>query len=187
MKPLQPSHSGFTLIELMVVLVIFSLIALTASGSLMSLLRSKSALEERSQKLAALQNALLIQSNDLSQTTLRVFNAQQKDAPPPNGGILLEVIRLGWKNPLDESRNELARTRYLFADHTLIRQLFVASPTAGNVSLSSTLFSGIEAPAFNRVLQNEEPSAVLPTAFDITFDYPPFGSFRQLIAVVKQP
>jgi len=121
---------GFTLIELIVVLVIFAVVAVMAYGGLSAVLNARERVLQSLERTAALQKAYVRLRNDLQQ--LRGRSARDGYGEPqgalavlPDGAV--EFTRSGWRNPLGQPRSALQRVAYRLDDEN---QLVRASWTA---------------------------------------------------------
>lgn len=119
--------TGFTLLELLVALAIFAVLATMAYTALNSVLTARKQVEAKSARLTALQTALMVLERDVEQSTTRGIRDELGDAQPSlqGGGVgtvVLSLTRDGWRNPLGSARSNLQRVSYLFNDKKLIRQ-----------------------------------------------------------------
>ncbi len=98
---------GFTLIEILVAMAIFSLIGLASTGILTAVIDSDEISQERFQKLQSLQRAMLIIERDVLQAIPRPvrLNGERTDVVM-KGGISedsdadgIGFVRGGWQNP----------------------------------------------------------------------------------------
>ncbi len=106
---------GFTLIEVIVVLLIFAVVAMMAYGGLDAVLKARTHVMESLDRTAALQKAYVRLRNDLQQ--LRARSARDGYGEPqgalavlPDGAV--EFTRSGWRNPLGQPRSVLERVAY---------------------------------------------------------------------------
>ena len=111
-QPQRISVQGFTLLELLISLVIFSLIAAMAYGALNNILIARSQTEAKVQKLYQLQMALTLMERDVEQAVDRPARDGYGDEKPAlvgneYGDYLLEFTRTGWLNPLNSPRSHL--------------------------------------------------------------------------------
>ncbi len=125
MKTIHSSKSGFTLLELMVAMIIFALIMLTANGLLKNSIDTKEAITGRSGALIEIQKTARIFKDDFSQVTTRTIRNEQNQIEPAmvlNQGIYIAAFtRNGWANPLNAKRSSLQRVAYAFKDGKLLR------------------------------------------------------------------
>ena len=128
----QPTSAlGFTLLELLISIVIFGLIAAMAYSALNNMMIARSQTEARTQELYKLQMALTLMERDIEQAVDRpVRDDYGSEEPLPAfianefGDPLLEFTRTGWLNPLNLPRSHLQRIRYSLKDEKLIRSLW---------------------------------------------------------------
>lgn len=118
---------GFTLLELLVALAIFAVLATMAYAALNSVLTARKQVEAKSARLTALQTTFMVLERDVEQSTVRGIRDELGDAQPSlqGGGVgtmVLSLTRDGWRNPLGLARSNLQRVSYLFNDKQLIRQ-----------------------------------------------------------------
>lgn len=118
---------GFTLLELLVALAVFAMVALMAYSGLRSVLYSKQITEQRAARMQHLQSAVLMLERDLGQIALlRGIRDEYGDAQPPLrtadfGAITLEFTRAGWPNPTGMARSTLQRVAYGIKEDALWR------------------------------------------------------------------
>jgi general secretion pathway protein J len=98
------SAKGFTLLELLIALALFSLLALGCWRLFDSLVRAERQSSEHAQQLRQLQRAVAVIERDLLHVML---------APGIRiNGNLLNLQRLDWRNPLDQPRSEWQEVTY---------------------------------------------------------------------------
>ncbi|SFF32435.1 general secretion pathway protein J [Fontimonas thermophila] len=117
-------QSGFTLLELIVVIAIFAVFSLMAYGGLDSVLKTRRQVEAAQTRLAQLQKAYLRLRNDFQQVRNRPARDGFGDLQPAlrasdRGDV--EFTRGGWRNPLNLPRPTLERVAYRYEDGKLIR------------------------------------------------------------------
>ncbi len=117
---------GFTLVELLIAITVFSVLAAMAYGGLRSVLNSERAIDQAAQRLNAIQQAMLFISRDLAELSSRGIRDEYGDRQPPlrsqlQGQAGLEFTRGGWSNPAGQLRSTLQRVRYTVEERQLIR------------------------------------------------------------------
>ena len=117
---------GFTLLELLVALAVFSMVALMAYSGLRSVLQSKQLTEQRAERIQRLQSAMMMLERDLSQFVPRGIRDDYGDTQPAirtadYGTILLEFTHAGWRNPTGSARSTLQRVAYGIEEESLLR------------------------------------------------------------------
>lgn len=118
--------AGFTLVELIVVLGIFSVVSLLAYGGLASVLNSRVTVQAAIDRTAAFQKAFFRLRDDLQQVRERPVRNSYGTAFEPalwlNYERRLEFTRGGWRNPLSHPRSTMERVAYrLDDDRQLVR------------------------------------------------------------------
>ena len=107
---------GFTLLEVLIAISIFSIIGLSAHHVLQLVISSAAVARTQSESLSQLQRAMFLISNDLEQVVdrpIRDDRSEWTDALVTNrGSYLLEFTRHGWRNPLRLPRSNLQRVAY---------------------------------------------------------------------------
>lgn len=115
---------GFTLVEIMVALVIFSVISLISARLLSQSLESQNVLQSRGERLAEIHRALRVVQRDMLQFSARSIRVDKNEYLPPlllSPDGTLEMTRVGWRNPLGQPRSEVQRLGYRWQDEKLIR------------------------------------------------------------------
>jgi general secretion pathway protein J len=131
-RQLPKSVVGFTLLELLISIVIFGLIAAMAYSALNNMMITRTLTEARTQELYELQMALTLMERDIEQIVDRpVRDEYGSDEPLPafmaneySEDYLLQFTRTGWLNPLNLPRSHLQRIAYSLKDEKLIRSLW---------------------------------------------------------------
>lgn len=148
-------QQGFTLIELMIAITVFSMLSLGAYQILNGVMRSDAIAEEHSKKLKQLQRSFTVLERDFDQTTARPlrYEAEKPEAPFMAGKFLLEsefdgisFVRLGWRNPQGQlPRSGLQRVAYIVREEQLVR-LYHLYPDAvvGTEPREEILLSGVK-------------------------------------------
>ncbi|TJY55777.1 type II secretion system protein GspJ [Sinimarinibacterium sp. CAU 1509] len=117
-------QSGFTLLELIVVLAIFAIFAVMAYGGLDSVLKTRKQVETAQDRIAELQRTYLRLRNDFQQMRPRPIRDGFGDVQPAlaaGDGSYVEFTRAGWRNPLNLPRSGLQRVAYRLDEDKLIR------------------------------------------------------------------
>lgn len=186
---------GYTLIELLIAVSIFSALSLAAYSALDSMSRAQLASDDHAESLAELQWVLQRFESDM-------YSLIATPRFERNGGIDagdfvgqangLAGVRSGWANPLDQPRAQLQRFQYQVSADGLIR---VYWPTLyGGLSATpqrDVLSESIEDVSF-RYFSPElgwqtrwvaGQSRALPLAIEMTIAHPRFGVVRRMMVL----
>ncbi|WP_269518145.1 type II secretion system minor pseudopilin GspJ [Alteromonas sp. BMJM2] len=121
---------GFTLIEILVAMAIFTLIGLASTGLLTTVIDSNSLSQERFEKLQLLQRAMVTIERDIQQAVSRPLrvNGEKREIVMAGGEVDgsdddgIGFVRGGWHNPqLMLPRSTLQYVAYRLRDNRLER------------------------------------------------------------------
>ena len=135
---------GFTLLELLVALAVFAIMASAAYSGLRNVLYTRAAVEEQNRRLAAVQLAVYRLEQDIEQATPRGVRDEYGE---PQGALLggkltddrLTLTRAGWDNPLGQPRASLQRVAYRLRDGRLWRLHWPVLDRGGLIEPRETL------------------------------------------------
>lgn len=116
-------QQGFTLLELLVALAIFAVIAVMAYSGLNTVLRARLQTDHYAAQLARLQMALTWLGRDIEQHIGRAIRDQYGDEQLALQGTVsqIQLTRAGWRNPAQQKRSSLQRVAYHLEEKTLMR------------------------------------------------------------------
>lgn len=123
-------RSGFTLVEALVALTLFALIAAAGTAVLSMSIDNRFAVRVASDRTAALQRTRSLLRADLGQATSR--RTRDRNGEPQAlalegatgpGDPILTVTRAGWSNPDAAGRSSLQRVEYRLAEGRLERRV----------------------------------------------------------------
>jgi general secretion pathway protein J len=202
-KPSPPkggegAEGGFTLVELLVALAIFGLIA-TAGAALLGFSIEAQRDSARSiERVAALRRVSSLLSADLAQAVPRIHRDERGDRQPafvgnqPVGnGAALAFVRAGWANDLKAPRSSLQKIDYRIVDGALVRRSWpFVDGVADGQAISSTLIRGVssarlryrKAGAWQDVWNERLPDA-MPDAVELTMTIDDIGPVRQMFVI----
>ena len=154
---------AFTLIEVLVSLAIFSIMAALAYGALGQTLDSAELLNARMDRLQAIQRTMRLLSEDLQQLSPRPIRDELGDGFAPaldtdfQSGFALELTHGGWSNPIVLPRGTLQRSAYRIEEDELIRyHWMVLDRTLANEPVSVALLDGVDSILFRFLQTNGE-------------------------------
>ncbi len=193
---------GFTLLELVVAIAIFGLMAAMAYGGLNSVLNTRDHADHQADRLAEIQKAFTIIGRDITQAVNREArdNYGSETLPLLGGGYgsaVLELSRTGRRNPLAQPRSSLQRVAYLFAEGELRRQIWqVLDRSSDTEPQSSQLLTKVKAvelrfmdknyewqPQWPSVTANPTDPPLLPLAVELTLELEDWGRFSRIFEV----
>lgn len=120
---------GFTLLEVMIAVAIFSLLAVGTYRMLSTVLKTDEATRQHERDLRELSRAFASLDRDINQTLNRSIRDAYGDERATllgelgasDGNAALEFSRNGWRNPLGGARAQVQRVRWRLAGETLER------------------------------------------------------------------
>ena len=191
---------GFTLLEIIIALFIFSIVSFIVVSALHNVLTTQSSAEKKADRLAQLQVALLFLSRDLEQTIHRPITNTSGN---PEGFIgkddMITFTHMGLDNPMNRlQRSTLQRTRYQRVNGNLQRLTWqVLDQTSESKPDTRNLLHDVSALHFD-FLDNknhfqkvwpptDQPNAILPLAVRVTLTIKQWGSISQLYIIAGQP
>ena len=116
--------SGFTLLEILIALFIFTILSLILVSALRTVINAQSGTEDKAERIRKLQMVLLIMSRDIEQAVNRpIINANGKEEAAFVGTPKhFEFTHAGFANPTGVlARSTLQRTGYGWNDNSLLR------------------------------------------------------------------
>lgn len=195
-------QSGFTLLEVLVAMAIFAIVAYMAYGGFGAVLKQQQIVDESAARLRAVQFAVRQLSNDFAQLQPRPIREELGEGwrgALVSGGLELqaaELTRAGWANPLARSRPTLQRVAYRVEDGTLIRSYWpVLDRLLEEEPVETELVDGVAELRF-RFLDadgqwvDQWPAAdassdprLIPRAVEITLELDDWGEIFRIIEV----
>jgi general secretion pathway protein J len=200
--PTAPVRSrGFTLLELMIAITIFSIIATFAYTGLDVVLDTKQQTEQHLDRLAKLQLGLHLIQQDIEQIVDRPVRNAYGDTEPAIvsdslSELLLELTRSGYANPMKMPRSQLQRVGYQLEEKTLYRVTWPVLDRAQDTEpRRQKLFDGVEELTFSFFDQDMKrktswpPTAsgesgeapeTLPKGIELVIETEAMGTLRRL-------
>lgn len=187
---------GYTLVEVLVAVVIFGILAGSAYAALDSLSRAAMAHRDRAGDFADLQMAVARLDSDLRQLVSRPVRSAHGQLEPALSGRRhsLAATRAGWANPANQRRGTLQRFGWQFSNGELVRESWpVTDRVPATQSLSETVLVGVG--RFELRFRDETggwqdawPAGAagersLPTAIEVELETVRFGRLRRLVVL----
>jgi general secretion pathway protein J len=192
MTPTQPvrwSQSGFTLLELIVVLLIFSIMSILAYGGLRSVLDTRVGVEAAMDRTAEFQRSYRRMRDDIRQLSARGIRDAFGDRQPPfmaQRDADVMFTRAGWQNPLRQPRTSFQRVRYRLTEGTLFRDSWrVLDMAQDSEPVELGLLEAVESITWRFLGTNQEwrddwlgESDELPLMVEITLETEDWGELQ---------
>jgi general secretion pathway protein J len=195
MRNISSSHqSGFTLLELLVSMMIFSMMSIMAYGGLINIFKSNEVLTAQEDKLKSLKRTMMFMERDMRQLVQRRRSTGYGQS---QGALvygldaegLLEFTRAGNSNPLDLARSTLQRVRYDVQEKKLIRLSWSIVDHLDAVPVKMTMLEGVEVLSLRFLTDkgvwqdNWGGQSLLPKAVEITLEHEYWGKIIRLISI----
>lgn len=189
-------RTGFTLVEVLVALAVFALIASAGTAMLAATADARMSVKASAQRLGDFQRARALMRSDIGQaTTRRVRNADGTSQTQAFGGAseaqgaLLRLTRAGWSNPGDIPRPSMQQVEYRLVDGRLERRFFArldgARPEPKQVLLTGVSRAGVV--FLSKGVESTDwtgtPATPLPDAVRMDLDIKGYGRVSQLFLV----
>ncbi|MGA1372799.1 MAG: type II secretion system minor pseudopilin GspJ, partial [Pseudomonadales bacterium] len=170
-------------IEMLIVFAVFAVIGTLSARIISQVLDNQVVLTARGERLAELQRALQIIQRDLLQMTRRSVRDELGGRMPEvmiDADGMVELTRMGWRNPLRSRRSELQRVGYRLLGDELQRIYWdVLDRAPDSVPRQQRLLSGVERVEFIAIDRTGEEYAFWPESSGVENPSPE----RQLGAV----
>lgn len=191
----RAKNTGFTLLELLIAMVIFSFMSLMAYGALANIFKSNEVISAQELQLKELKRAMMFIERDLRQMVLRPRRSGYDDQSSPalvsgqdTDGII-EFTRAGNTNPNNVVRSSLQRVRYDLQDKKINRLSWNLVDHIDGEPITMPLLSDVE--SFSLSFLNEKniwednwsSNKKLPRAVELTIDHKKWGKIVRLISV----
>lgn len=202
-QPLELKR-GFTLLEILIALAIFAILAMLSLSALTSVIDSRRSSDANAERLSERQMALAIFERDLSQLAPRATREASGELAAPFQGNVgqLSFTRGGFLNPLQETtQSDLTRVSYV-GGSGLQRQIWpvldAAPGTQGQtralLTAESVQFTYFDAqrgahPSWppEETTETEETPALFPTAIRLHINLGAEGILERYVAISAQP
>ena len=152
------STRGFTLLEILVALFIFSILSLLLASGLRTVINAQTVTEQNAERLRSLQMALLIMSRDIEQTVNRPIKAANGTEERSFVGTptRFSFTHMGIANPTGTLQHSaLQRVRYFYSENGLWRMIWpVADQAPQTVGLARQLQSNVQEAHFQYLDKN---------------------------------
>lgn len=188
-------NSGFTLLELMVAMVIFSFMSIMAYSALANVFKSNEVITEQETKLKRLQRSMMFIERDLRQLVLRPKSSGYGQPPSPalDSGLdsegVIEFTRAGNSNPMGLLRSSLQRIRYTVEEEKLSRLSWNFVDHIDAEPIKMLLLENVDSLAFkfldnkNNWQENWASLTENPKAIELTLEHKNWGKIVRLFSI----
>ena len=160
------SQKGFTLIEILVALFIFSVVGMISAQLLGRTLDAYEVLEDRGDRLSQIHRAMFVVQRDMLQYQDRAVRTASGDSFPAlmiGDEGSLEMTRGGWRNPLQRPRSNLQRVAYRLQGENLVRAYWpVLDRLGGEEPLAQTILEEVDDLEFFVIDEQGEEHKIWP-------------------------
>lgn len=195
---------GFTLVEVLVAVFVFAIVAALAYGGYNQLTRQDEIVDKNASRTRAIQTAVQRMAEDFEMIEPRPVREPLGESVEPalrsdaRTETLAELTRSGWSNPAGVSRSTLQRVAYRVQDNKLERAYWNALDRTLSVEpTTAVLVDHVRTVSFRFMDQNQSwheqwpplgysgPDAVRlrPIAVEITLDLEDWGKIVRLVEV----
>jgi general secretion pathway protein J len=194
-ESIKKSQTGFTLLELLIAMVIFSFMSIMAYGALANIFKSNEVITEQEVKLKKLQRSMMFIERDLRQLALRPRSSGYGQPPLPalDSGLdsegIIEFTRAGNSNPLEVVRSSLQRVRYVLEEGKLQRLSWNIVDHIGAEPITMLLLEDVESLEFKFLDNKNNPKVnwasvtALPKAIELTLEHKNWGKIVRLFSI----
>lgn len=192
---------GFTLLEMLISVAVFALMAAIAYGGLSQVIRSSDQITESNKTLAELQFVISAIERDLLQLSPRKVRDEYgdvQDALKITNDKLI-ISRTGWNNFIGAQRSHIQRVEYVLDEEQLIRRYWLSlDQTVEQKPIQSVLMSNIKNVSFHAIDSAEEihltwpkdisnsNSVVFAKAIEIILEINQWGEVKKIIELVDK-
>jgi general secretion pathway protein J len=197
---------GFTLVEVLVAVFVFSIVAALAYGGYNQLVRQSEIVDANASRTRAVQQTVQRMAEDFAMLEPRPIREPLGESVEPavrSGGssgtdTLADLTRSGWSNPAGISRSTLQRVAYRLQDNKLERAYWSAlDRTQTAEPTTAVLLDQVRSASFRFMDQNQswheqwpplgysgaDAERLRPVAVEITLDLEDWGKLVRLVEV----
>lgn len=208
MKKTLPTR-GFTLLELLVAIAIFTIVAAMAMGGFHQLVKQREQASDAMQRIRMVQRCVMRMSQDLEQLSARPIRDATGNADAPalyasnNGSDIIEFSHAGWFNPTGINRSTFQRVRYRLVDNKLYRDYWpMLDRTLNTLPVQTQLLDKVTSVTLRYMSESREwqtswpPTQIsgpqtantgrsLPVAVEFTIKLQDWGDIKRIIEVTN--
>jgi general secretion pathway protein J len=196
--------AGFTLVEILVAMFIFTIVGVMAMGGYNELSKQRDIMESSATRTRAVQSTVQRMTQDFSMIEPRPIREPLGETLEPavrsdrRGEQLVDLTHSGWGNPAGVPRSTLQRVQYRLQDGKLRRDYWVVLDRTLNAEPQSTvLIDKVKSVSLRYMDQNlgwheqwpplgasgPDVARMLPIAVEITVELEDWGKIVRLVEV----
>lgn len=195
--------TGFTLLELLIAIAIFAVMASIAYTGLNTVFMIREQTQQQNEQLTKLQMAFIFLGRDLEQYVARPIRDQYGDRQFAFQADTQQftLTRAGWRNPAQRPRSSLQRVQYYVEDQTLWRVYWMVLDRAqDSLPQRMPLITQVTALQLRFLDQNQKWQPTWPTdlfqpqteyqhpqAVEVVLQTERWGPIRRLFALPDNP
>jgi general secretion pathway protein J len=193
--------SGFTLLEILIALFIFTLLSLMLTGALRGVIDAQEATENKAERLRTLQMALLIMSRDVEQSINRPILSEtgKQESAFVGDDKSFSLTRTGYANPnFKFAHSTLERIRYSVDEEGLWRETWEALDLAPAAKSHKRKLLADLKQFYVEYLDGDgrlhtnwpfdrQGEQALPRALQVTITFPKWGKMTQVYLIEAEP
>jgi len=189
--------TGFTLIEVLVAIAVFAVVAAITWGTLGQIARTRSDLAERQDRFATVVRSVSMFERDLRQAIARPLRGNYGELLPAVLGASdrIELSRLGFANPRAEARSNIERVVYMLDASVLQRGRYAVLDRApASTAERSELVDRVQSLRLRYLgddgnwrdswpAARDTPPQTLPRAIELRITLEDLGELRRVVAL----
>lgn len=185
-------QQGFTLLEVLIAMAIFSLLGVACYQLLERITHIDDRIHQHERQLRHLQRALGIFERDLTQAIAYPVDGSSARQALIGEPEQIQLVRGGWGNPLQQPRNNLLLVSYRWSGGQWLRQYrsHEADPALAGNAAQQTLLDGVRLKHLSYIDAQgqdhpnwpiDQAMLSLPKAIEVEFDAPGYPDMRRVI------
>lgn len=190
-------YYGFTLLEVLVAMSIFSVIGLGANQMLRTIIDTHEVIQSNNQVISSLVRVFSMMDRDFSQIVPRQVRDEYGEPLQPlvvgTGKFYIEFTRTGWNNPAQRQRSILQRVAYQVDDGKLSRHFWLVLDRAeDSEAVTQDLLEDVESFRINLLDEEGEGTdvwpdfgsvMVMPVAIEVILETKMLGEIRRVFVL----